>query len=73
MKWFLSSSGTNDLALTIKALLVSLIPLVIAFGQSKGWDITENQVMEVIEAGFAAVAGFMLFVGLVRKLVNRVR
>jgi len=71
-QWFQSSTGSGDLALTIKGLLVALVPLTVAAMQRFNVHLAQDQVSAVIDAGFAAVAAVMVLVGLIRKIANRV-
>jgi uncharacterized membrane protein len=69
--WFLSSTGSGDLSLTIKGLLLALVPLSITVFQHYGVKIAENQVVDLINAVVAAVSALTIVVGMVRKFVNR--
>ena len=70
-QWFLSSTGSGDLSLTIKGLLVALVPLIIAAFQAKGIEVTQTQLMEAIEGLFAAVSAVAIAWGLIRKLLPK--
>ena len=71
-KWFMSSSNPNDLSLTIKGLLVALIPLSVTVVKYYGFDVTQDELLEILNQGFAAVAAVMIVVGLIRKVAYRV-
>lgn len=69
-----SSVDPNKLALTVKGILVALVPLIILIANSQGLSLDEgtvNQTIEAIVLGisniFAAVGTVMTIVGLVRK------
>jgi hypothetical protein len=68
-KWFLSSTGSGDLSLTIKGLLVGLLPLIMAVIQLTGHDIAQGQVEEFITAVTGAIASIAVVLGMVRKIV----
>jgi hypothetical protein len=68
----MSSTGTGDLALLIKGLLVALVPLTVNAFRTFGIDLAESFLVEFIESVFAAIAAVMIVVGLVRKGINRI-
>ncbi len=68
-QWFQSSTGSGDLATTLKGLLTALIPLLIIAGQRFHVAVTETQLMDVIAAVSAAVSAIVTAYGLIRKLV----
>jgi hypothetical protein len=68
-QWFLSSTGSGDLAATLKGLLIALLPLLIVAGQRYHIAITENDIMNVIAAVSAAISAAVTAFGLIRKLV----
>lgn len=68
-QWFLSSTGSGDLAATIKGLLIALIPLLIIAGQRFHIAVTENQLMDVIAAVTGAISAVVTALGLIRKLI----
>jgi uncharacterized membrane protein len=63
-----SSANENNLSLTIKGLLVALVPLIIAILRGFGVDMAEIEVTSVIDAIFGVVASVMILFGLARKL-----
>ena len=67
-KWYQSSTGSENMALTIKGALLAIVPIIIAVLSSQGYTLTENDVVEVINVGFTAVSGLALFFGVARKL-----
>jgi len=72
-QWWTSSDGTGNLALTIKGLLVALVPLSITAFQHYGYNIAQDDVTTAIEAIWAAVAAVVIAVGLIRKIANRIK
>lgn len=67
-KWYQSSTGSENMALTIKGALLAIVPILIAVLSSQGYTLTENDVVEVINTGFTAVSAVMVFFGLARKM-----
>ncbi len=74
MKWFLSSTNTGDLSLTIKGLLVLVAPLFVSYLQNRGILVSESAIidngMAVFEAILTSVSGIMIIYGLIRKFIN---
>lgn len=67
-KWYQSSTGSENMALTIKGALLAIVPVVIAILSSQGYALTENDVVEVINSAFTTVSAVFVFFGLARKL-----
>ena len=68
-KWLKSSvPGSDNLSLTIKSLLLSLVPFAMFYARAKGIDIAENQLVGYIEQFTAAIAAIGVIYGLGRKL-----
>jgi len=67
-KWHQSSTGSENMALTIKGALLAIVPVVIAILSSQGYALTENDVVEVINSAFTTVSAVFVFFGLARKL-----
>jgi len=70
-KWFLSSTGSQDLSLTIKGLLVGLIPLFIIAGKYFQVELTYDEIFGVIEGLTLALSTVMVLIGLIRKVANK--
>ena len=70
-QWFQSSSGNGDLALTIKGLLVALIPLFIIAAKFYNVELMYDEVLSVIEGVAGAISAIMVAFGLIRKIANR--
>lgn len=64
--WYVSSTG-QGLSLTIKGLLIGLIPAIIAVGKLSGVDIAESDLTAVIEAVTQIIAGITILIGFGRK------
>lgn len=67
-KWYQSSTGTGDLALTVKGALVAFVPLVLMVLNSQGVSITQSDLMDMINTFFTALSAVMVFWGLARKV-----
>ncbi len=67
-KWFTSSTGSGNMALTIKGALLAIVPIVIAILSSQGYTLTENDLVEVINTGFTVVSAVAVFLGVARKM-----
>lgn len=68
-----SSADPEKLALTVKGLLVSLIPIVIILANRFGVDLAETDLSYLIEALGGSIAAIMIFMGAVRKIYLRFR
>ncbi len=66
-KWFESSTGSGDLALTIKGLLMLLVPSLLFVSQSFGWNWSESDVTNWIILISSLVSCGMLVYGVIRK------
>lgn len=62
-----SSQDPSKLSLTVKGVLVAVIPVLLFVGQLQGWTITEGDLMEGIEAITALIASATVIWGLIRK------
>ena len=71
-RWYISSTG-RGVSLTIKGVLVGLVPLIAGLARTYGYDLPEGDILELIETSFQAVAVATIVLGLVRKLVIRFR
>lgn len=71
-KWFLSSSGSGDLSLTIKGLLMSIIPLVVLVLNATGHQIviSEEQIDQFVFAISGVISSVMIIVGITRKVIT---
>ena len=69
--WFLSSTGSNDLSLTIKGLLLALVPLSVTVFKYYGVEVAQDDVLEIVNSIIAGVSALVIAYGLIRKLANR--
>lgn len=67
-KWFLSSTGSGDLSLTIKSLLLGVVPVVVTVAKLHGYEFAESDLVQLIDNIFAVVAMAGVIWGLGRKL-----
>lgn len=70
-KWYSSSASAERISLTLKGVLVGLIPLFIVAGKSVGLELTQHELMQTIETVVALVSGGMVLIGLARKFFYR--
>lgn len=70
-KWYQTSAGTGEISLTVKGGAVAIIPVIIYLSSLYGINITENEIVELINSGTAAISAVMVFVGLFRKIYLR--
>lgn len=76
---YASTTGSGDLGLRYKAMMVGIVPALVIFLQFVGNlfkidtlnTITDSTVTQLIEAGFAVVSALGLFWGLVRPIFRR--
>lgn len=66
-KWYESSTGNGDLAMTVKGAAIAFIPLIISLLKAQGVEITEGQVAEFIEQVFTLVSVSLALFGMARK------
>lgn len=76
-KLLASSSDPKQLSLTVRGVLVAVVPLVAVVIRAAGGELDDSQVQVIIdgvsEAVFlfgSAVSAVMMLVGLVRKVYN---
>ena len=67
-KWYQSSTGSENMALTIKGALLAIVPIIIAVLSSQGYTLAENDIVDLINSLFTVVSALALFFGLARKL-----
>ena len=67
-KWFLSSTGSGDLSLTIKSLLLGIVPVAVTIAKLHGFEIAESDLVQLVDNSFAALALLGVVIGLARKI-----
>lgn len=69
INWLVISSANPDkVALTVKGALIGAIPVLILVASAFHWNWTTDQITQIIEGITAFVSGFLVLVGLVRKI-----
>lgn len=66
-KWYTSSTG-DGVSLTIKGVVTALVPMIIEILQHYHIQVTENEIVDLVDAAFMAASAFMVVYGLGRKL-----
>lgn len=70
-KWFLSSTGSQDLSLTIKGLLTSIIPLALITIRYYNINLDENDLIQIVQGITSVISVGVIILGLVRKALNK--
>lgn len=68
--WYISSTG-QGVSLTLKGILVGLVPLISGLSKVYGYDVPEGEILELVETVFQVVSLGMVLIGLGRKLLYR--
>jgi len=63
-----SSANPNKWSLTFKGILVSLIPLAIAFASMKGVALTETELVQLVDVVTMVGSSIAIGIGLARKI-----
>ena len=63
-----SSATPEKLSLTVKGVMMSMVPIIIGVFQILSIPISEAQIIEIIQAVTAAIAGLTMLVGMLRKV-----
>lgn len=66
-KFLQSSVDANTLSLTVKGIIIALIPAIIIIGKYAGIEIVETQIMQSAEEITLALASLVTSLGLLRK------
>jgi hypothetical protein len=62
-----SSKNPEDLSMTVKGILLALIPVVIGLGKSFGWEFLEADLTDIVNNSFLAVSAVVTVWGIIRK------
>jgi len=65
-----SSVDPNKLSLTVKGILIALIPLFIAIGRMNGLELIETNLVQIINGIATLIATVVTLWGLIRKIKN---
>jgi len=63
-----SSADPNKIALTFKGIAVGLIPVIILVAKAFSIELSQSEILDLIESITAAISGTMVVVGLGRKI-----
>lgn len=66
-----SSRDPESVSLTIKGVLLGLVPVVIAAGKYWGWDLAEADLTELINGLATLAASVMVIYGVLRKFIKK--
>lgn len=66
-----SSKNPEYVSLTIKGVLVGLIPVIIAAAKFWGWEIAESDLTELINGLATLAASIMIVYGVLRKFIKK--
>ena len=66
--WYQSSNGSGDLSLTIKSLLLGIIPILVTVGKMHGYSFAESDLVGLVDNLFAVLALVGVIIGLGRKI-----
>lgn len=72
-KLIASSSNPQDLSLTIKGLLIGLPAILIAIFRALNVEVTESQIMEIVQNVNIVIAVTISTIGAMRKVWNAIR
>jgi len=72
-KYLGSSANPENLSLTIKGALLAIVPIIIMLTKSTNVDVSESDLVGLIEALSAVVAGVMVVYGLARKIYLKIK
>ena len=68
-KWYSSSANANKLSLTIKGVLVAVIPALIFIGGMLGVGLAEADLTQIVEALTTFISAGMILYGAIRKIL----
>ena len=63
-----SSANPENISMTVKGLVVSLIPILIYLGNKQGLDLDQNTVIAIIDEVFTFVSALFVVFGMGRKI-----
>lgn len=71
--WLLySSTDPEKIALTVKGLLITSVGSIVTFSSLFGVNLTEDLVLQKIQAAFIVVGSIVAMLGLVRKVLRTI-
>lgn len=72
-KWLQSSEDEAKLALTVKGVLTTIVPVILIISNAKGWHITQSSLDAVIDAILNVLAVLGTVIGAIVTLIGAVR
>lgn len=71
LNWLVfSSENPNNVALTIKGILLMAVPVVIDMLKQFGVQFAEQRAVDIISSAVIVISSLLTLIGLVRKLIN---
>jgi len=71
MKWYNSSVGDDSISLTVKSLVVGIIPVVIYIAKTQGYDISTDDIMQIVNNVATIISLLGVTCGIIRKIYYR--
>jgi len=68
-----SSVDPQKMSLTIKGILLGLVPLAILITARLGYNLVENDLLLLIDSSIALLSAFFVVCGLIRKIVVKLK
>ena len=65
-----SSQNPENLSLTLNGILIAFVPIVIGVFQAFNIEVSQTQIVEVVQSITAAISGIVMLIGLVRRVIN---
>lgn len=72
-KVFKSSANPENISLTIKGIGVGLIPLIIIIAGAFSVQISQSELLNIVEVIAGVVAGLMIIYGFIRKIIISIK
>lgn len=72
-KWFLSSTGSGDLSLTLQGLLASVPPLIVLAFSYFGIHLDKSLIVDLITAVWGIISACMVIAGVARKITVAIK
>lgn len=69
-KWYMSSNGDGSMSLTLKSALLGLVPIFVYVLAQSGVNLTENEIVEIINQVVAGISVLGVLYGTARKIYN---
>lgn len=66
-KVFASSANPEQIALTWKGIIIGILPMTILIAKSFNVELAQDQLTDLVDGLFGAIAAIITFAGLARK------